>query len=195
MNYYIGDMHLGHRNSIRFDNRPFEDIEEMDKVLIDNWNARVTDRDDVFIVGDFSYRAYREPHQYLKRLKGRKHFIIGNHDQATLKDEKAKDYLWSMDKMMNITDILDGTPIQVHLSHFPIADWNACFHGGWHVYSHIHNERGPVYEFMHSRGRALNAGCMINGYMPVTFKELIENNERFWKEGLEELGDPDWVDK
>lgn len=36
--------------------RPFETIEEMDKTLIRLWNERVTDADDVYIVGDFAYR-------------------------------------------------------------------------------------------------------------------------------------------
>lgn len=195
MNYYTSDMHLGHKNAIIFDHRPFENIEEMDKVLIDNWNARITDKDNVYILGDFEYRSCREPHQYLKRLKGRKHLIIGNHDQATLKDVKAQDYLWSIEKMMHVTDYIDGKTVQIHLSHFPIAEWNGYHRGSWHIYGHIHDERGSVHEFMHSRGRALNAGCMINGYMPVTLKELIANNERFWLEGLEKLEDPDWEDK
>lgn len=31
----------------------------------------------------------------------------------------------------------------------------------------------------HARERALNAGCMINNYMPATFKELVRNNQIF----------------
>ena len=41
-----------------------------------------------------------------------------------------------------------------------------------------------VYQYMRTLERALNAGCMLNGYQPVTFKELIENNERY-KDNLE----------
>ena len=37
MNFYIGDMHLGHKSVITFDGRPFADTEEMDRTLIDNW--------------------------------------------------------------------------------------------------------------------------------------------------------------
>ena len=42
MIYYIADMHFGHKNVIRFDDRPFADTEQMDEVLIQNWNERVT---------------------------------------------------------------------------------------------------------------------------------------------------------
>ena len=29
MNYYISDLHIGHENILRFDNRPFADVNEM----------------------------------------------------------------------------------------------------------------------------------------------------------------------
>ena len=56
MIYYISDLHFGHRNVIGMDGRPFETIEEMDATLIRLWNERVTEGDDVYIVGDFAYR-------------------------------------------------------------------------------------------------------------------------------------------
>ena len=34
-NYYIADLHLGHENVIRFDNRPFANLEEMHRTIID----------------------------------------------------------------------------------------------------------------------------------------------------------------
>ena len=47
MIYYIADMHFGHTNVICFDDRPFADTEQMDEVLIQNWNERVTADDTV----------------------------------------------------------------------------------------------------------------------------------------------------
>ena len=52
MIYYIADMHFGHENVIRFDDRPFADTEQMDEVLIQNWNERVTADDTVYVLGD-----------------------------------------------------------------------------------------------------------------------------------------------
>ena len=53
MNYFIADLHLGHKNCLRFDNRPFKTIEEQDNYVIENWNKKITVNDDVYILGDF----------------------------------------------------------------------------------------------------------------------------------------------
>lgn len=71
MNFYIADMHLGHKNVLKFDNRPFESVSEMDMVLLENWNKRVSHDDDVYILGDMCYRSEYSPAWYLKQLKGK----------------------------------------------------------------------------------------------------------------------------
>lgn len=172
MKYYIADTHFGHENVLRFDGRPFENVDEMDKFLIEAWNSRVTKNDDVYIIGDFVYRSTHPVAWYCSKLHGHKHLILGNHDKLT--DEDRKHFV-NIEKMMHITD--EGN--QICACHFPIAEWNGFYKGHYHIYAHIHNRKNATYEFMKTRERALNAGCMINNYMPVTFKELVENNRRF----------------
>lgn len=54
------------------------------------------------------------------------------------------------------------------------------------IFGHIHNARNRAYEVMKEEERALNAGCMLNQYMPVTFEELIVNN-RLFREAIRQL--------
>ncbi|MBR4040451.1 MAG: metallophosphoesterase [Clostridia bacterium] len=175
MIYYISDLHFGHRNVLEMDHRPFADIDEMDAALIRLWNERVTDTDDVYIVGDFAYRNGYTASWYLRRLNGRKHLIIGNHDFMTIQDEKALARFASVEKMARIMD----QDRQVSLCHFPVAEWNGKRRGGYHVFGHLHGRRDEVYQFMSRYDHALNAGCMLNGYRPVTLDELMENNRLF----------------
>ena len=178
MNLYIGDIHFGHKSVIQFDNRPFADVEAMDRVLIERWNKHVQAKDNVYIIGDFAYRNQMPEEWYLDRLKGKKHLIIGNHDNRLLKNEKAMAYFESVEKMKHVSD----TGKQICLCHFPLAEWNNMYRGAYHIYGHIHIDRGATWQFMKTRERALNAGCMINNYMPVSFQELIINNEAFKQE-------------
>lgn len=177
MNYYIADTHFGHENVLKFDNRPFLSVDEMDEILIAQWNAVVKDTDDIYIIGDFIYRAEKPYTWYLNQLKGRKHLIQGNHDGNLLKDEAAKEYFVSIDKM---TYVKDGD-YTIVLCHFPIAEWNKYWRGSWHIYGHIHNQKKGCFQFMSGEDRTLNAGCMINNYTPVTIEQLIQNN-RFYQE-------------
>lgn len=175
MIYYIGDMHLGHKNVIKYDDRPFDSIEEMDETLIEKWNSVVSEEDDVYIVGDFIYRSSHVATYYLKRLKGHKHLIIGNHDLKTLEDEKACEYFDSIERLGYVKD----GDVDVVMCHYPIAEWNGKRrkkNKSYHVYSHIHNRKNPTYDYMKKQAGALNAGCMINDYIPVTLEQLKENN-------------------
>lgn len=175
MNFYISDTHFGHKNVLIHDKRPFATIDEMDAELIRRWNAKVSPEDDVYILGDFAYRSGKSMEWYLKQLRGRLHLIIGNHDGKLLADEKAMAYFCSVDKMMNVVD--DSGKL-LHLSHFPLADWNKKHYGSYHIHGHIHNAKSEVFQFLKTQERALNAGCMINNYEPVTLQELIENNRK-----------------
>ena len=184
MKFYISDLHFGHQNAIVFDQRPFSTVEEMDETIITLWNRRVTDDDDVYIIGDFAFRNQKPEEWYLSRLNGRKNLIIGNHDGKLLKNETAMSYFMSVEKMKHVSD--QGA--QFCLCHCPIADWNGMYRGAYHIFGHIHREKNDVYQYMKTRIRALNAGCMIHQYQPVGLQELIDHNWIFFGRGKEEKG-------
>lgn len=165
---YTADLHFGHANVIAFDNRPFADVESMDKALIDCWNRRVSKEDHVYIIGDFAYHNEKKEEWYLSRLKGHKHLVVGNHDKRLLSNDTAMGYFESVDKMMHVTD----NGVQICLCHFPLAEWNGYYKGHTHIYGHIHNKKDTTWEFMQTRENAYNAGCMLHGYKPVSLQEL-----------------------
>ena len=181
MKLIISDTHLGHRNVINFDRRPFTDIEQMNHTIMALWNDRVQADDDVWILGDFCYRSERAPEWYLRQLKGHKHLIIGNHDQVTLESKNAYQYLESIDTMVNCNDDLNKENVQVILMHYPMAEWPHIHRGAYHLFGHIHNRTDDTYYYMKDRERAFNVGCMINNYAPASLREIIENNKQFYE--------------
>lgn len=179
MNLYLADTHFGHANVIKFDHRPFADVEEMNEAMIRLWNGRVRPDDEVWFLGDFCHKSGKEPEWYLRRLMGRKHLVIGNHDQPILNDPKALSYFETVDQITRITDVYKQEKVDVVLCHYPILQWEKKHHGAWHVYGHIHTDTGETFEIMSRFERALNAGAAINNYTPVSLRELVENNKRF----------------
>ena len=175
MKLYISDIHFGHKAALDFDNRPFADVEEMDKTIIDLWNSRVTKNDQVYILGDFAYRNERPFGWYLRQLKGQKHLIVGNHDKKLLKDTEAMGYFVSVDYILEVTD----NQKHIILSHMPIAEWDGFYRDVYHIYGHIHSRTEGAFQYMKQFDRALNAGACINNYTPASFNELIRNNQAF----------------
>lgn len=182
MNYYISDLHFGHKNVIRFDNRPFKDVDEMDAELIRLWNSKVSNDDNVYIIGDLCFRNGIQEQWYIRQLKGHKHLILGNHDIKIQSNDEAMSYFESIDQIKIIKD----AEKDIVLCHFPLASWPMENHSAWHIYGHVHGNRGSgdrtdAINFMRGRERALNAGCMLNGFAPVSFEEMIINNMKFWE--------------
>lgn len=79
----ISDPHFGHDKILKYEERPFKNIEEMDKVMIDNWNGVVGKYDKVFVLGDVSFHHKERTTEIIKSLKGHKILIKGNHDKQS----------------------------------------------------------------------------------------------------------------
>ncbi len=175
MIFFVSDTHFGHANIIRFCNRPFGTVEEMDEALVANWNDKVGGNDTVYFLGDLFFRAAPDKvMDILGRLKGRKHLVIGNHDSSWMTKELVDRHFVEASPFL---DVSDGG-MHLVMCHYPLLCW-----GGegksWMVHGHIHNNRHMDYwPLLQVRERVLNASVEINGYAPVTFEELVENNVR-----------------
>ena len=80
---FTSDQHFGHANVLKFCNRPFADLEEMTETLVDNWNKVVSNGSRVYVLGDMFWRTFGENDALtvMKRLKGQKFYIWGNHEE------------------------------------------------------------------------------------------------------------------
>lgn len=103
-NKYISDLHLGHENIIKTSRPQFSDVDKMDAYLIRQWNEHVQKDDEVWILGDFSYRSKRDVKEYLQQMRGHKHLIIGNHDLKWMKNAELSHFFESVSHMEVIKD-------------------------------------------------------------------------------------------
>lgn len=119
--WFTSDMHFGHRNIMRFCNRPFDSVEEMDEALINNWNAIVEEGDIVFNLGDFAYASNSRWKEILERLKGTHYLVLGNHDISRWPGDKVMTLFAGVEHQM----LLDIDGRKVYLNHYPFL----CYGG------------------------------------------------------------------
>lgn len=167
MIYYTADLHLGHENVIKFSNRPFSSVREMDDTIIENWRAAVRPNDDIYVLGDLIFKS-ADPEAYLKRLTGRIHLIRGNHD-TFLKNKALWNYFESVDELKTIAD--NGR--RVVLCHYPLAEWNGYYRNAIHLFGHIHNNRNEACEIMEKLPNNYNVGVDCIGFTPLTLDQII----------------------
>lgn len=126
MRFFTSDTHFWHKNIIRYSNRPFDSVEEMNEAIIDNWNSVVGPDDTVFHLGDVALGPWSEWAGTLSRLNGYKILVVGNHERI-FKGEKPKMQERFADFYHDFFDeVVDNYPkfvlsdgSVVNLSHFP----------------------------------------------------------------------------
>ena len=175
--WFTSDLHFGHKNIIKYCNRPFDSVEEMDEALVANWNAHVAPDDVVWNLGDFAFCCTTEHvRALLLRLNGRHRFIRGNHDGAV--DELAnRAQLPAKFDYRRANDVLevqvDGQAIV--LCHYPMRSWHHAQRSVWHLFGHAHGLLPPF-------GKSVDVGVdnawrIINPRVNLA-GELVETETR-----------------
>lgn len=181
--HFISDFHIGHKNVLKYDGRPFEDVDEMHVELIKRWNNVVKDDDIVYYLGDLAFCRDETTVWFLRSLKGKINYIIGNHD-------KIKDII-KFDRFENVHEY--GTEIfikdedlksargsqgyqQFILSHYPILSWNRAHYGSIHLHGHCHGSLMKSNQDYYKR-KVLDVGCNVIDYTPISYqgvKDIME---------------------
>lgn len=143
--FVTSDTHFGHFNIIRYCNRPFTSVSDMNSGLIDRWNASVSASDTVYHLGDFAFLPEMEILEIMRKLKGNKIIVPGNHDKKLLRiwNDPQK---YSLDPLpFTITEKIFNLKADGKLfilCHFPMHEWEEKHHGTIHLHGHTHGNSG-----------------------------------------------------
>jgi len=173
--YFTADLHLGHFNIIKYCNRPFKTLEQMNVTLIRNWNSRVKSEDVVYHVGDFCFRnspggksgegEVLKAEHYVKQLNGRIVFIKGNHDRNnSMKTDIERLVIGYAKHRINL----------VHLPDMADVGYELNFVG------HVHEQwKFKRVRIGFSFTDLINVGVDVNKFMPRTFEELYSEYKQW----------------
>jgi calcineurin-like phosphoesterase family protein len=150
MIWFTSDQHFDHKNIIGLCQRPFNSVEEMNEILVQNWNNVVAHDDTVYVLGDF---AWKNPKPHIEKLNGNITFIIGGHDKK-LTGEKLLEV--KIDEQWFI------------LCHYPLYSWNKEYYGSIHLHGHNHNN--PI-EYKRNR---INVGVDMWDFYPVSINDILK---------------------
>lgn len=183
MIFFSSDHHFSHANIIKYDNRPFETINEMNEELVRRWNAVVSPDDEVIYLGDFSL-SRDAVLKYLPRLNGIKHLISGNHDHCHPAHAKTQAKIermtqWYQEQGFDTICLEDEIFIgleRVKLHHMPYSgdhtdageryvEFRPTDTGQWLLHGHVHGA-------WKQKGRMINVGVVHWGYAPVSLPEI-----------------------
>jgi len=158
--FFTADQHYGHRNIIKYCNRPFESIEEMDETLIENHNEVVKDDGDiVYHVGDFALAPPYRVLYIIDRLNGKNIFIKGSHDRWMRKAE--------MGVFPYIVELKLEGGIHIVLCHYAMRVWPRSHYNSWQIFGHSHGGLEPV-------GKQWDVGVDNNNFYPVSLDQIVE---------------------
>ncbi len=171
--WFISDIHFSHKNIIRFCDRPFSSVEEMNETIITNWNNTVSQDDIVYNLGDFSFGHITNTEHILRRLQCKEHhLLLGNHDKAIINKKKfllENKYFTSIQEYKELTINKQF----IVLCHYAFSVFNKSHHDSWNLYGHSHSthEDYRVQPLQMDVGID-NAYKLLGEYRPFSFEEI-----------------------
>ena len=157
--YILGDLHFSHLNIIKYCDRPYQSIDEMNQGLINKWNEVVTDKDTVYVLGDVCMKKKELYH--LDYMNGRKILVLGNHDIF-----EAKEYLKYFDDVRGyiVKDNIILSHIPVHRSELDRFTGN--------IHAHTHEKRVLFNNKIDPKYYCVSVEQI--GYKPILLEEVIK---------------------
>ncbi len=140
--FYTADEHLGHSRIIQYVTRPFASLEEMDEAIINRWNDRVSDKDTVYCLGDFTLSGPDAAEAYFRRLNGHVILIPGGHDRHWIGRAMHTVNGHPVVIAPPILRVPDPNMGKIVLCHYPMLSWEQSHYGAWHLHGHSHGTVG-----------------------------------------------------
>ena len=165
--YFTSDHHFGHKNIIKFSQRPFKNVEEMDEVLIQRWNEKVGKEDEVYHLGDVGLCSSGKLRRILERLNGKIYLIKGNHERSAEDCHSRFEWIKDYYELVVEDEEHDRGKQMIVLFHYALREWNASHWGTYHLYGHSH---GSLSDDPNSRSFDIGVDC--HDFYPLSYEEV-----------------------
>jgi len=133
MKRYTSDLHVNHKNILKYDKRPFDTIVEHDVWIIDRINEFVKDDDELYILWDIGWR-WDHAISHLKNIRCKNiFFCVWNHDFSKYVKMYEEELWWT-----NLGNMHIDKQSKVVLCHYPMDERYHSNHMPPDNFIHIH---------------------------------------------------------
>ncbi|WP_299896721.1 metallophosphoesterase [uncultured Aquimarina sp.] len=165
--FFTSDHHFGHSNIIKHSNRPFQDASEMNEVLIQKWNEKVSKNDQVYHLGDVGLTNPKKLQKILDRLNGRIYLIKGNHEKSALACKDRFEWIKDYHELKIQDNDFQKNKQMIVLFHYALRVWNSSHWGSYHLYGHSHGNLKDD-----SSSLSIDVGVDCHNFYPVSYDEI-----------------------
>lgn len=167
--FVTSDLHFGHDRGFLYEPRGFDNIEDHDETVIQNWNSVVEPEDEVYILGDLMLNDNEHGIECIKRLNGKLHIIYGNHDT----DSRKKLYEELGAEIHRWTEVIKYKKYNFYLSHYPTLTGNleaeSLHQCAINLYGHTHQQ----FNFYQDNPFNYHVGLDSHNNYPVLLDDVI----------------------
>lgn len=173
--WFTSDSHFSHTNIIKYCNRPFDSVEEMNEKLIENWNSVIGKDDLIFCLGDFALGSEKQTRYILERLNGHKVLIKGNHEKSVMcKDYNRNEFNGGIYEILEIKvnddEVANGFQ-HIVLCHYTMFTFHNSHRGTWQLFGHVH---GRLDGDSRISPNQIDVGVDSHNYTPINYKRVKE---------------------
>ena len=165
--WFTSDHHFGHANIIKYSNRPFASVEEMDETMINRWNERVGIDDEVYHLGDVGLASPNKLLRVLNELNGTIYLIKGNHEASALACSKRFEWIKDYHELLVPDTDAHGGERLIILMHYAMRVWNVSHHGSWHLYGHSHGSLPD-----NEASLSFDVGVDCHNFYPLSYQDV-----------------------
>lgn len=165
--WFTSDLHFGHKNVIKYCDRPYEDVEHMDNSLIGYWQNTVREDDEIYILGDMFFTNAERAIEILEQLPGRKILVLGNHDRMIRNNVPAQKHFAEIHDLLERRFTIDKTHYHIVMCHYAMRTWNRSHHGALHLFGHSHGTMPD------DGSRSMDVGVDANGMEFFTLQDIV----------------------
>jgi len=176
--WVVSDTHFNHVNILRFKDsktgdliRPkFDDVKNMNEVMIQRWNEVVRPGDKVYHLGDVFFGDKEQFKVMWPRLMGSKRLVVGNHDDIKFLSSGA-----FFQKVHSCRLFKDQ---RILMSHRPLHESGLWVGGAPGEGTSLMNVHGHIHQNPSPKGPYYNVSVENTEYRPIHLDELAKIAKR-----------------